>query len=50
MIDHVCDDSGNDLVITEENVDLIYIYSTNETNDISKNEYDKIFHKHYASL
>ena len=47
IIDHVCDDSGINLVNTEEESDVIYISSTNRTNDIYMNYDGNYLHKSY---
>ena len=45
---HTCDDSGINLANTEEEVDAICTNSTNENNNISKNDDANFFHKYYA--
>ena len=49
MIDHACDDSGINLVNTEEEVDPTCIHSTNVNNYTSMNS-DDISHKYYAQF
>ena len=49
-IDHSCDESGMDLDITEEEVYVTYIHSTNAKNNISMNYDANVSHKYYAHL
>ena len=50
IIDHVCDDSGINLVNTEEEADVIYISSKNRTNDIYMNYDGNYLHKFYPLI
>ena len=48
VIDDTCDDNGNNLLNTEEEVDLTSIHSINGTNYISMNDNDNFIHEYYA--
>ena len=54
IFDHECDESGINLVNTEEELDFTCIHSTNETNNISKNDvgnfYINIMHNFYQQI
>ena len=45
IIDHVCDGIGMDLDHIEKEVNVTYIHSTNETNQISINDDANVLHK-----
>ena len=48
MIDHACDDNGNNVLNMEEEADVTCINYINETNDISMNDVKHFIHKYYA--
>ena len=48
VTDHACDDSGINLINTEEEVYFTCIHYRNETNDRNNNNDDNILHKYYA--
>ena len=47
VIYHTCDDNGINLLNTEEEVDVTYINSINETYDISMKDDDNFTHHYY---
>ena len=48
FIDHIYDDNGEQLLNTEEEVDVTSIHSFNTTDYINMKDYDNIIHKYYA--
>ena len=48
VIDHTCDDNGNNLLNTEEETDVTSINYINATNDISMIDDGNVIHKYYA--
>ena len=46
IIDHTCDYNGINLVNTEGEADVTFIYSINATNDMSMNDDDTYTHKY----
>ena len=48
LIDHTCNDNGNNLLNTKEEVDVTPIYSISATNDTSMNDYEIFIQIYYA--
>ena len=50
VIDHTCDDNGNNLFNTEEEAGVKSIDYINETNEIYMNDDDNLIHTYYAQF
>ena len=50
VIDHICDDNGNNLFNTEEEADSKSIHSINVNNDTNIKDDDNFIHKYYAQF
>ena len=50
LIDHTCDDNGNNLLNKEEEADITSIISINATNNIAMKDDENFINKYYAQF